>query len=307
MEVSRFTQPRTEDYRGLAYEHYLYLVNLGYRLDSCRTRWAAVSEFLCYAEKYISKDFSAIGTKNILSYRKYLRRRPSKKDGGTLSELSVQGYMRDLEGLYRMLEHQGKLKINPFPVLKTVKPRDFSRTILTQKEIQIVYAHAESYREKAILALAYGCGLRLGEMVSCNIEDLRLREGYIVVPRGKGNKGRLVPMSKTVIQDVSDYLYKERLQKESLDEKAFILHNRLGRMQDDTYNKFLKRLLNRTKNEFIKTKQITMHSLRHSIATHLIEQGVSVERVKEFLGHSQLETTEIYTHISAKQLQKLVE
>jgi len=114
-------------------------------------------------------------------------------------------------------------------------------------------------------------------------------------------------MSKTVMKDVSNYFYKERLQQESKDPKAFIIHSKARRMQKGTYNKILRKLIDRTENENIKMKQISIHNLRHSIATHLIEQGVPLERVREFLGHSQLETTEIYTHISQLQLQKLIE
>jgi integrase/recombinase XerD len=308
MEATRFKQPSTESYIKLAYEYYLYVLNLGYGLRGCRRRWAGVSEFLCYAEERVSTDFYSIGSKDILAYQKHLKTTPNKITGYPLSDKTIWSYMCAIESLYVMLEQQGKLKHNPFPVLKRVShTRGFTRTILTQEEIQIVYAHAQSLRDRAMLSLAYGCGLRLGEMVQCNIEDLRLREGYLVVKRGKGNKSRMVPMSKAVIKDVSDYLYKERLQQESSDEKAFILHNNLGRMQDDTYNKFFKRILNRTENEIIKSKAITMHSLRHSIATHLIEQGVPLEKVKEFLGHSQLETTEIYTHISKEQLKTLTQ
>lgn len=113
-------------------------------------------------------------------------------------------------------------------------------------------------------------------------------------------------MSKTIAKDLSNYFFKERLQQESKDPKAFILHSKLRRMQKGTYNKILQKLIDRTGNEAIKEKQISIHNLRHSIATHLIEQGVPLEKVREFLGHSQLESTEVYTHISQQQLQDLV-
>ena len=86
-----------------------------------------------------------------------------------------------------------------------------------------------------------------------------------------------------------------------------MLHSRGGRMNKWTYNKYLKRIIERTENQAIKDKQITIHNLRHSIATHLLEQGIPVEQVRLFLGHSQLETTQIYTHISRRQLKELVQ
>jgi len=163
--------------------------------------------------------------------------------------------------------------------------------------------------------LAYGCGLRAAELENCNIEDIKLREKILIVPKGKGNKRRVVPMSNGVVKDLSNYYYNERealttgrdyLLDEASNSKAFMLHSRGGRMKDDTYNKHLKAMIERTKNESIKEKQITMHNLRHSIATHLLEQGIAVEQVRIFLGHSQLETTQIYTHINKSQLENLM-
>ena len=77
-------------------------------------------------------------------------------------------------------------------------------------------------------------------------------------------------------------------------------------MKEYTFNKNLKRLIERTENESMKEKTITMHSLRHSIASHLIEQGLPVDQVRQFLGHSQLETTQTYTHINKQQLKRLI-
>ncbi|QMU65826.1 MAG: tyrosine-type recombinase/integrase [Flavobacteriaceae bacterium] len=186
------------------------------------------------------------------------------------------------------------------------------RTVLDQEEIKQLYKASETAQERAILSLAYGCGLRVGELVNCNIEDIRLREKIIIIPKGKGNKRRVVPLSNGVVKDLADYYYNER---ESLTkgrdynpkESAFMLHSRGGRMQKGTYNKHLKILVERTENQEIKDKEITIHNLRHSIATHLLEQGIPVEQVRLFLGHSQLETTQIYTHISRKQIENLMQ
>lgn len=118
-------------------------------------------------------------------------------------------------------------------------------------------------------------------------------------------------MSSGVVKDLADYFYNERENlatgrdyKAGL--KAFMLHARGGRMNKWTYNKYLGRIINRTGVHTLIDKGITIHSLRHSIATHLIEQGVKVEQVRIFLGHSQLETTQIYTHISSEQLKALI-
>lgn len=298
----------SEHYNQLAHTFYTYLVQLGYSAHSCRNKWLRIKEFLHYAETTISTDITAITTKDILNYYQHLQQRPSKRNGKPLSQKTVIDNIRMIQQLYAMLQAKGEIQINPVNTINLQYPKDESpRTALTQEEIKELYSQCKTYQEKAILALAYGCGLRVSELVQCNIEDIKARDGLIIVPKGKGNKGRIVPMSKTVMKDLSNYFFKVRLQQESQDPKAFIIHSRLKRMRKGTYNKILQKLIDRTGNETIKIKQISIHNLRHSIATHLIEQGIPLERVREFLGHSQLETTEIYTHISQMQLQKLVE
>jgi integrase/recombinase XerD len=297
----------SERYTQLAQLFYEYLLQLGYSPHGCRSKWRMAKEFLRFAETTITTDIAAITTKDILNYYEFLQQRPSKRDGRPLNQKTVCDCIRVIQQLYVMLQNKGQLQINPANTIKINYPKNESpRTALTQEEIKQLYRECKTYQEKAILGLAYGCGLRVSELVQCNIEDIRIREGFIVVPKGKGNKGRIVPMSKTVMKDVSNYFFKERLEQESKDPKAFIIHSKARRMQDGTYNRILQKLIDRTKNESIKMKQISIHNLRHSIATHLIEQGVPLERVREFLGHSQLETTEIYTHISQIQLQALV-
>lgn len=294
-------------YNELAHTFYTYLVQLGYSKHSCRTKWHRVKEFLSFAETHISTNIAVISTKDILNFYDHIKKRPSKKDGKVLNQKTVVDYIRMIQQLYAMLQAKGEIQINPANTIIVHYPQDESpRIALTQEEIKELYRQCKTYQEKAILALAYGCGLRVSELVQCNIDDIRLRESFIIVPKGKGNKGRIVPMGKTVMKDITNYYFKERLQQFSKDPKAFIIHSKLKRMQKGTYNEILQKIIERTEIESIRIKQISIHNLRHSIATHLIEQGLPLERVREFLGHSQLETTEIYTHISSLQLQQLV-
>jgi len=302
-----------EEYRILAESFYRYLLRLGYNAKGCKSRYNYLCEFLHWLEQKGMLDITQITAQEISNYYEYISERPSKKDGGILSQKTTHSHMRIIRDLYIMLQNEGKIKINPCSTLKFPYPiATAERTILDQEEIQALYKVAETAQEKAILSLAYGCGLRVGELTSCNIEDIRLREKILIVPKGKGNKRRVVPISSGVVKDLADYYYNER---EALTkgrdfkptESAFMLHSRGGRMQKGTYNKYLKRIIERTQNQAIKDKEITIHNLRHSIATHLLEQGIPVEQVRMFLGHSQLETTQIYTHISRKQLKELVQ
>ena len=301
-----------QEYRTLAESFYRYLLRLGYNPKSCKSRYNYLCEFLSQLEQKGMLDITQITVQEISNYYEYISERPSKKDGGILSQKTTHSHMRIIRDLFIMLQNNGVTKTNPCSTLKFHYPRETAeRTILGQEEIEILYKVSETAQECAILSLAYGCGLRVGELVNCNIEDIRLREKILIVPKGKGNKRRIVPISSGVVKDLTDYYYKERepLTKGrdyNPKESAFMLNSRGGRMNKWTYNKILKQLLKRTEIPQEKQDRLSLHNLRHSIATHLLEQGIPVEQVRMFLGHSQLETTQIYTHISRKQLQNLM-
>lgn len=307
----------SETYRALADQYCAHLLRLGYHPKTSRSRYNYVCEFLHWLEQRAAPDISRVSREDIKSYYAYISSRPSRgSGGGALSRKTIHSHLRNVRDLFEMLLSQGRIGSNPASALRVPYPQGRpERAVLTQGEIKALYAACQTARERAILSLAYGCGLRAGELERCNIEDIRLREKLLLVPQGKGLKRRVVPMSAGVAKDLSDYYYNER---EALthgrdytphpdrNREAFMLHSRGGRMRKWTYNKYLKRIIERTKNQAIKDKQITIHSLRHSIATHLIERGLPVEQVRQFLGHSQLETTQIYTHISRETLQKLM-
>jgi integrase/recombinase XerD len=303
----------TEDYRKLAERFYQYQKQLGYIATSYRARFLYLNEFLQWLEQQGILEITRVNAPAINRYYQYIGCRPSKKDGGALSQKTTHSHMRIIRDLFEMLLQEGSISVNPCGTLYFPYPRHdtFNRAILEQAEVMALYKAAQTARERAILSLSYGCGLRVGELVKCNVEDVRLREKILIVPHGKGNKRRVIPMSNGVVTDLGNYYYNERDELTKgrdyhPSEKAFMLHNRGGRMQKDTYNKYLKALIEATANPEIMKKPITVHSLRHSIATHLLERGVSVEQVRMFLGHSQLESTQIYTHISQKQLNDLI-
>jgi integrase/recombinase XerD len=212
-----------------------------------------------------------------------------------------------------MLQQQGTISTNPCSALYFPYPKESAalRQILTREEISLLYAATESHTERAVLSLGYGCGLRSGEMQACDLSDIRFREKILIVPKGKGNKRRIVPLSKGVITGLLDYFHNDRQERRQLPDcsptqPAFMLNSKGGRMKTWTFNSHLKAIIERTGNDRLINKQITVHALRHSIATHLLEQGIGIEQVRRFLGHSQLETTQIYTHINANQLNRLI-
>lgn len=305
--------PKGHSYKEESESFKNHLLTLGHSPHGANTKYRYLLEFFCWLEQIGIHEVKQIQTKQLSDHYKHLQSRPNKRTGGELSLKTLHHHMRAIQLFFTKQQAEGSLKINPASTIKFPYPKqteEHKRQILTQEEIKELYRFAVNYQEKALLSLAYGCGLRVGELVACNMVDIKFRERIVIVPKGKGNKRRVVPLSSGVISDLSDYFFKERQKLTKgrdykKNEPAFMLHSRGGRMQKGTYNKRLRRLIIRTGNEAIEQKQITIHNLRHSIATHLLDQGIPVEQVREFLGHSQLETTQIYTHINRKHLQNL--
>lgn len=297
----------TEEYKKQSEDFKQYLLQLGHSSHGSRVKYYRLREFFALMESKGIQQIKQIQAVQINEFYNYIQARPSKaKGGGALTQKTVYDNMRAVQMFFSMLHIKGQIKINPASVLKYPFPEaKEDRTVLSQEEIKQLFENCINPHEKAVLSLAYGCGLRVSEMSQCNIEDVRMNESILIVPKGKGNKRRTVPMSSGVTKELSDYFFNERIHYNTSTEKAFMVNSRGGRMRKYTFNKILQIIIKRTKNKEIQEKQISIHNLRHSIATHLIEQGVPLEQVRQFLGHSQLESTEIYTRVSQKQLENL--
>jgi len=185
---------------------------------------------------------------------------------------------------------------NPMSALSFPKGVSKPMEILTQIEIHQLYEITETWKERTLLSLFYGCGLRKSEGEALDITDVHFRSGILYVLKGKGSKRRAVPMSKKVAEPIYNYIHEERHNPNCL--KALVINKKDGRMRGQTYGILILRLMKRTG---IK-KHITLHCLRHSIATHLLESGMNIEKVQDFLGHKHLESTMRYTRVSKELL-----
>ena len=302
-----------ETYQQLAKDYRAYLETVGYRNTTVNEKHRQLIKFLHWLESSQIQKITAIEVYHLESYKNSLRLQPNQNTGGKLSGKTIYSKLRALELFFTMLQSKGTITVNPFSTFQNdYKESSAERTILTQSEIKILYEATENHQEKAMLSLAYGCGLRAAELEAVNVQDIKLRDGILIVPKGKGNKRRTIPLSPGVKEDLKNYYYEERpvlLQGGSgtSPEQAFMLHSQGGRMRGYTWNKYLKRIIERTEDITIQSKQISLHSLRHSIATHLLENGIAVEQVRLFLGHRMVETTETYTRVNQEQLQKLIQ
>ncbi|MEM6395793.1 MAG: tyrosine-type recombinase/integrase [Bacteroidota bacterium] len=270
-----------------------YLLSLGYRPKSASgISWQA-GWFLWWLG---DREVQMVSAKDLRAYRQYLKTRPSKNGAAHLSEKTIYGYERSVRLLFDYLLETGQISYDPCSEWRVVYPSASSqRMALSQAEIKQLYAACETIRERLILALAYGCGLRASELEMLDLGDVNLAERKLVVRRGKNGKRRLIPLSVGVAGELARRVKGDKY-------GPFLLHDRGGRMRAYTANKRLKAVAKRTG---IKS-QISLHVLRHSIATHLLENGLGLDQVRLFLGHRKAATTEVYTHIGTSQLRRLL-
>ncbi len=294
-----------EIYQKEAIEYRNYLLLLGFAEQTCQSRYLYLKEFFNWLETIGINKLQHITSVEIANFYEYIENRESTRTKEKLKLKSVYDIMRCVQTFLGYALDLGKLKMNPASHLKFNYPdEETERRIFTQSEIKQLYKATETEQEKAILHMGYGCGLRVNEVSQLNKEDLRLTENLIIVQKGKNSKRRLVPINDVISKELQEFL-ENREQKTS----AIFTHSKGGRIKPWTLNKLLKKMIKRTHfGKQLSTEElgkIGMHTLRHSIATHLLENGMKLEQVQQFLGHSFIESTEIYTHITQNQINEM--
>jgi integrase/recombinase XerD len=295
----------SKEYRDHYVQFKKYLQAVGYSRSSCCTFDTGIKEFLWWIEKKKITSIDQIEESDIESFYSYQQERPSLITGGALSESRITLHMYTLKLFFQYLQDIEQIKINPMGNLNYTC--DYKRTrenLLTSEDIEKLYNECDTAKQKAMLGIIYGCGLRRQEAVKLNAKDIHFKSGMLYVREGKGGRKRMIPLSKTVLNDLKDYYFNERpreLDYNKGDIEAFILNNWGTRMQGDSYLKEIKKMISKARLD----KKITLHYFRHAIATHLIESGMKMEHVKDFLGHASMETTQTYTHITTTQIKKI--
>ncbi|WP_421498097.1 tyrosine-type recombinase/integrase [Flavobacterium columnare] len=295
----------SETYQEQARNYKKHLDILGLKPETTQARYLYLKEFFSWLENNKIFELQQITPKEIAQYNDYLKDKKSQRTGKALKQKSIYDHMRNLQQYLGYLLEIGTLKTNPASHLKfTAVSENVARFIFSQDQIQALYQVA-NLEEKAILNMGYGCGLRVQEMSDLNKEDIRFSENLVIVQKGKNSKRRLVPISQKISDQIKEYL-------ESLEQKnnTIFINNKARKMQEWGLNARLKQLILKTEfGQKLTTEELNkigIHSLRHSIATHLLENGMKLEQVQKFLGHSHIESTEIYTHITNKQLKDLM-
>jgi integrase/recombinase XerD len=264
-----------------------------------------LQEFFYYAEHHHIKTLTEITPKTIKDYYNELKERANERTSGSLSKSYLNKHQQALKKFKEYLQNHNYKDFNVHLKNET-NPTEEKLNILTQEEAKQLfkateYSHSESrfrLRDKAILAILYSCGLRRNEAVHLDISDILFDKERVFVRKGKNYKERYVPINRRNAEILEDYIYEARPEfyQSYLSEALFINKNGT-RMLGMSFANRLKVIVASTNNKTIENKQITLHILRHSIATHLLQKEVPLESIKTFLGHSSLESTQIYTHL----------
>ncbi len=226
-------------------------------------------------------------------------------DGGA-AQSSIARSLSSIKTFYKFLVNEGYLEINPTLDLETPKVHRKIPVVLTIHEVNILMETPSvmlplGLRDRAMLELMYGTGIRVSECLNMKVEDINMTAGFLRC-MGKGRKERIVPVNQTSIDWVQRYVGRSRnlIVKTPLERTLFL--NAHGKKM--SRQGFYKILCEYAKKAGIK-KEISPHTLRHSFATHLMENGADLRAVQEMLGHADISTTQIYTHLSNSRLREV--
>jgi tyrosine recombinase XerC len=234
-----------------------------------------------------------------LTLRKYLAVLKEKN----LGSRTVSRRLSSLRSFFRFLTREGYLKTNPILVLSSPKLEKHLPSFMTEEEvtklIESAFAKNEKdergLRDRAILETFYSAGLRISELVGLDLEDIDFIGGIIKV-MGKGRKERIVPVGDTAITAVRKYLDRRKKQSEAL-----FLNKNGRRIGARGVRNIVKKYIS-----LAGIKQgVSAHTFRHSFATHLLNRGADLRTVQELLGHANLSTTQIYTHLTTERLKNV--
>lgn len=263
-----------------------------YRID--------LNRFIKFLDNYSIDDYESVESEIVLKYFSMLK-------SLELSNRTIARNFSALKGFFKYLNANEYITINPLAKFKPPKIEKKLPVVLSQRDIEkILQAPNETtvlgLRDKAMFEFAYAAGTRVSELINIQKTDLFFSEGIIRV-FGKGSKERFIPIGSHAIHWTEEYLVKSRLVlvKQNKSGNYLFLNNRGGKLTRMGFWKIFKKYIE----EAGIKKSVHPHSIRHSFATHLLEGGADLRSVQELLGHSDISTTQIYTHIDREFLKEV--
>jgi len=291
---------RVEEFRD-------YLITLRYSEQTSYELPNLITHFLKYLEKEKEKTLSKVSKKDIDDYIQIIKYRNSEITKEKRGSIQINSYIYALRHFNKFLYniHNRKIPVQHIEYLK--EENKYKRTPLTIEEVKKLFGATDNtkfgMRDRVMLTLYYSCGLRRNEGINVNTTDIDLKRRLIFVRNGKYGKQRYVPFTEQSKLYIEEYLKTGRRQliSKAITKKRKILFiSYRGKSLDS--QSLMHRLKLLSKKASIKSR-VGLHILRHSIATHLLQKGMSIYDIAEFLGHKSIETTQIYTHITEDDFQ----
>jgi len=307
----------SEEFAALEKGFLKWLETLNYSPVTIASRKRNIREFLLYLERCGIKSMSEASQYKVGRFVRYLKRRENRLFGSGLMNATVNVGISTINKFFEYLTQSGVPQVPDKLAYLSGNYKPIQ--ILTVKEIDQLYAasymknpnvkpknremeEAVQMRDRAMLAVYYGCGLRKSEGTGLKATDIQVERKIVFVREGKGSKQRNVPVTGNTLTYLTEYLQKgrkillERTSGSTSPESFFI--NQYGEdCSDQALSLRLDLLVKNSDSSSLQAKRPTLHTLRHSIAIHLLQQGMQIEMIQQFLGHASLETTQIYTHI----------
>lgn len=253
-----------------------------------------IGEFLRYCEKYNKYESVNITEKFLKSYLMSL-------SDSSLEKKSISRKLSSLRGLFKYAFNQDYIKSNPTSLIRNPKTKRKLPEVASEEAILKIFNETGKIKTdpkiiKVIFEILYGCALRVSELCGLRIGDIDLKKETIKV-RGKGGKTRIVPIGGESSKVIEDYL----VVRQAVAPNEPFLITKSGTA---AYPKYVYRIVNKSLGMVTDIKKKSPHVLRHSAATHMLDNGADLRAVKEILGHENLSTTQIYTHVSVERLKK---
>lgn len=294
-----------ESYQEILKSFKNWLDILGFADSTLESLPNHLKEFFHYLENESINQINLVNVQIIKDYYEHLKTRDNQAREGGLSNAYLNKHLQALFKFNDYLKSHNH-KALPIHLKREEQNQRDSLQILTQDEIKQLFK-ATNYsnnqerickRDTVILVLLYSCGLRRNEVINLEIRDILFDKERIYVRKGKNYKERFVPINDYNIKIIEEYIYDYRPRFKDYKDTEYLLINYRGTpLQGQSLCNRLTKIVEATQDKTIIQKQITPHILRHSIATHLLEKGANIETISQFLGHTSLESTQIYTHL----------
>ena len=246
-----------------------------------------LKQFKRYLESY-GLRFDRVKKEDIEDYIKEMAEDENKKPA------SISRSIASLRSFYQFIVKRKKIKVDPTKDVKAPKVEKRVPSVLTSEEVELLLEQPKDIdlkgiRDKAMLEFAYATGMRVTEIISLNLDDVNLEEGYVTCRNG--NKQRNIPLGKMSLKALKEYIEEARdILIKSESEQALFVNINGGRLTRQGFWKIIKFY----KEQAHITKDITPHVLRHSFATHLLQNGADIKAIQTMLGHSDISSTQVY-------------